>query len=118
MDKKIKSELDELVSVITRTVPASAVFLFGSFAYGIPDADSDIDLYIVIPDGSLRPIEAMRKISAAILPVQKRPVDILVGSENIFRERSASAAIEREVAQKGIRIFSRPDALNGEAAYA
>lgn len=103
-----KKELQTLVSIITQTVPAIDVILFGSFAYGEPTEESDIDLYVVIKDESMRPVEAMQKISSAIGKIQKRPVDILVGSESNFAERSKkSSAIERIVHQKGIPLFSK-----------
>ena len=110
----IQNELNELVSAITATVAADAVILFGSFAYGTPTDDSDIDLYVVVADKSIRPLEAMQKISNAIGSVQKRPVDILVGSESAFRERQSQATIEKEVAQKGIRLFTRGGSGFGE----
>ena len=109
-----KKELQTLVSIITQTVPAIDVILFGSFAYGEPTEESDIDLYVVIKDESMRPVEAMQKISNAIGSVQKRPVDILVGSESAFRERQSQATIEKEVAQKGIRLFTRGGSGFGE----
>ena len=45
-----KSELMELTNCIVSTVPALKVYLFGSFAYGHPDEESDFDLYVIIPD--------------------------------------------------------------------
>ncbi|MBQ9205663.1 MAG: nucleotidyltransferase domain-containing protein [Treponema sp.] len=110
----IQNELNELVSAITETVAADAVILFGSFAYGTPTDDSDIDLYVVVADKSIRPLEAMQKISEAVGAVQKRPVDILVGSESAFHERQAHATIEKEVSQKGIRLFTRNGSAFGE----
>lgn len=105
---EITAEIESLVSVIAQTVPAVNVILFGSFAYGSPGADSDIDLYVIIKDDSMRPIEAMQKISSSIGKIQKRPVDILVGSESAFAERSQkSSAIEHTVLQKGIKLFSK-----------
>ncbi|MBP5176696.1 MAG: nucleotidyltransferase domain-containing protein, partial [Treponema sp.] len=100
----IAEELQNLVSVITRTVPALDVILFGSFAYGSPNSDSDIDLYVIIEDKSIRPLEAMQKISSAIGKIQKRPVDILVGNESDFVKRSSSSSIEQTLCQKGIRL--------------
>ncbi len=38
-----QSELNELISKITETVFADEIILFGSFAYGTPNEDSDID---------------------------------------------------------------------------
>ncbi len=115
----ISAELDSIVSVITETVPALDVILFGSFAYGQPNEDSDIDLYVILKDESMRPIEAMQKLSSAIGKVQKRPVDILVGSESKFAKRSQkSCFIEQTVLQKGISLFSKVKSTKPGENYA
>lgn len=66
------------------TVDAFEIYLFGSYAYGTPLKDSDFDIYVVIPDDSIRPIEAMQKISDAISWKDIRAVDIFVGKESTF----------------------------------
>ena len=119
MQTSIQNELNELISAITATVSADEIILFGSFAYGKPNEDSDIDLYVIVADSSIRPLEAMQKISGAICSVQKRPVDVLVGSESDFTERSKSqSAIESEIAKKGISLFARNASRRRAARYA
>ena len=46
MIRTLTSEIDEIVSIIKTTKPQK-VFLFGSYAIGRADRDSDIDLIIV-----------------------------------------------------------------------
>ncbi|MDR0610151.1 MAG: nucleotidyltransferase domain-containing protein, partial [Planctomycetaceae bacterium] len=41
----IKDELDILTRIIVETVPVEQIYLFGSYAYGTPHKDSDLDLY-------------------------------------------------------------------------
>jgi len=50
MDQKVRKELDIIKDGILKTVPAEAIYLFGSYAYGTPHENSDIDIYVVIPD--------------------------------------------------------------------
>jgi uncharacterized protein len=78
MDNVIKSGLDSLIADIKKSVPVKEIYLFGSYAYGTPDSDCDFDIYVIIPDDSLHPLDAMQKISIAISAGQKRPVDVLV----------------------------------------
>jgi predicted nucleotidyltransferase len=40
----IKAELDTLTKIIVETVPVEQVYLFGSYAYGTPHKDSDLEL--------------------------------------------------------------------------
>jgi len=37
---------------VLQAIPAEAIYLFGSYAYGTPNEDSDIDIYVVLPDGT------------------------------------------------------------------
>lgn len=106
MTEENKLELDKIIFAIKESLKVDEIYLFGSFAYGSPTQDSDFDIYVVIPDDSLRPIEATRKIRENILPYQKRPVDLLVGRKSSFAKRKMSYSfIEHEVSSKGIKIY-------------
>jgi predicted nucleotidyltransferase len=106
MENAIKAELDSLIADIKKSVPVKEIYLFGSYVYGKPDSDSDFDIYVIIPDNTLRPLDAMQKISIAISDGQKHPVDVLVGNYTAFNERKSQPTIEREVALKGIKIYA------------
>lgn len=47
---------------IADTVSVNTIYLFGSYAYGQPHRDSDFDLYVIIPDDSLRPLEQCKPL--------------------------------------------------------
>jgi len=73
MDLQIRRELDFFSKTIADTVSVNTICLFGSYAYGQPHRDSDFDLYVIIPDDSMRPLEAMQTIGHALYHVKKRP---------------------------------------------
>jgi predicted nucleotidyltransferase len=100
-----RNELENIKQTILNTVEAEEIYLFGSYAYGIPTEDSDFDLYIVIPDGSIRPLEAMQIIGRAIYKEQKKPIDILVSRASDFRRRKLLPTLERTVARDGVRLY-------------
>lgn len=100
-----RNELENIKQTILNTVEAEEIYLFGSYAYGIPTEDSDFDLYIVIPDGSIRPLEAMQIIGRAIYKEQKKPIDILVSRASDFRRRKLLPTLERTVAREGVRLY-------------
>ncbi len=104
--KEIQQELEEITKSILSVVSVKEIFLFGSYANGTPSENSDFDIYVVIPDNSMRPLDAMTKINMAISKNQKRPVDILVGSQSDFKKRSSLPYIEKEVFNKGIKIYA------------
>ena len=43
-NNELKSELKKLADKIKEITPATKIYLFGSYAYGTPNEDSDIDL--------------------------------------------------------------------------
>ncbi|SPF52643.1 putative nucleotidyltransferase [Candidatus Desulfosporosinus infrequens] len=100
-------ELENIKNTILNTIDADAIYLFGSYAYGIPSEDSDFDIYIVIPDGGIRPIEAMKMIGRAIYKEQKKPIDILVGRSSEFHQRKLLPTIERTVARDGVMLHGQ-----------
>ena len=97
-------ELENIKKTILRAIEVDAIYLFGSYAYGTPSVDSDFDIYIVIPDGGIRPIEAMKIIGSAIYKEQKKPIDILVGRASEFHQRKLLPTIERTVARDGVML--------------
>ena len=52
MDKNytFEEKIELVKKAILKHVPAKYIYLFGSYAYGEPTEDSDIDIYTVIPD--------------------------------------------------------------------
>ncbi|MCL2148481.1 MAG: nucleotidyltransferase domain-containing protein [Methanomassiliicoccaceae archaeon] len=98
-------EIKEIQDIILATVPALQIYLFGSHAMGTQRADSDYDIYVVIPDGTLRPLDATRKVSAALRSARKRPIDLLVGSESKFNKYKDVYSIEKEVFTNGLKLY-------------
>ncbi|MDR1949123.1 MAG: nucleotidyltransferase domain-containing protein [Spirochaetaceae bacterium] len=103
----IRDELDTLTKIIAETVPVEQIYLFGSFAYGTPHKDSDLDLYVVLKDESpMRELEAMDAIGLATYKKRNRALDLLVHKKEIFLDRSKRiTAIEKIVTTEGIKIY-------------
>lgn len=104
MNIQISNELENIKQTILNSVEADAIYLFGSYAYGTASEDSDFDLYIVIPDGGIRPIEAMQIIGGAIYKEQEKSMDILVSRASDFHQRKLLPTIERTVARDGVML--------------
>jgi len=98
-------EIKEIRDIVLATVPVLQLYLFGSHAKGTQRADSDYDFYVVIPDDTLRPLDAARKISKALRSARKRPIDMLVGSESKFNKYKNVYSIEKEVFDTGVKLY-------------
>ena len=106
MNEAIRAELDKLKELIIKAVPVEQIYLFGSYAYGTPHTDSDLDLYVVLKDEvQLRDIDAAIKIRLAICEHQSMPLDLLVMKNSQYLERKAAPTLERKVAREGILIY-------------
>ncbi len=105
MDPAARKELETIKQAILDTVRANEIYLFGSYASGTPDKDSDFDVYVVIPDDSMRPIEAMQKIGRALSRKNIRAVDVIVGKETVFNQRKGLPTIERAIARDGVKLY-------------
>ena len=106
MKRKIKDELDTLKDLIIKTIPVGKIFLFGSYADGKQDADSDLDIYVVMSDkADIKEIDAMKLIRKAIRDKKTMPVDIVVGKEKKFNRRKSSITIESQIEKNGILIY-------------
>jgi predicted nucleotidyltransferase len=86
--------------------------LFGSYAYGTPTEESDIDLYVVtnddfIPRNFKEKSEVHLKIARALQDiVQKYPTDLITHTKSMhekFKELNSSFA--REIISKGIHLL-------------
>ena len=107
MDDTLKRKLELICDVIRQTAPVESIYLFGSYAYGTPNKDSDLDLYVVIPDDGPRPLKVMQEIRFALFLKQDMPLDILVSRSAQFAQRSACEALEQDVFEKGVLLYGR-----------
>ena len=102
-----RDELTAICQAIDQAVDVERIYLFGSFAYGTPAADSDYDLCVVIPGGALRPAEAVKRIRRAVYPMQTRPLDVIAYRASVFHQRQESASLERKIARDGVVLYER-----------
>ena len=107
MGQVARAELDRYVSLISNRNGVMQIYLFGSFAYGSPTEDSDIDLLVVVDDG-IDPIKMMREIKRGLFN-KKISIDILVINITDFTERSKPDRItlQREIKSKGVLVYGQ-----------
>jgi len=104
----LNREVMEISEAIKSVVQAERIYLFGSYAYGTPDEDSDFDFFIVIPDAGIKPLEAIRQARFALIPLnRKTSVDILADYRSIFDQRSKLNTLERKIANEGVLLYER-----------
>jgi predicted nucleotidyltransferase len=105
-----KESIKRITNAIAGAVPAEKIYLFGSYAYGVPNKNSDFDFYVIIPENSMRPIEAMRQSQRAlcVLEPDAPPIDVVASTQSKFDIMSNRInTIEKEIAQKGVLLYER-----------
>jgi predicted nucleotidyltransferase len=72
--------IDEAVRLTVDAVKPLRIIVFGSAARGEMGEDSDLDLLVVMPDGTHRR-ETARTVRSALLPIEMA-IDVVVATED------------------------------------
>ena len=107
MDEAIVRELELIKEGILQTVPAEAIYLFGSYAYGTPHEDSDLDIYVVVPDSEADLVELRANIRKNLRHKRRLPMDLLIGRSSVFHRRIKDLTLEQEISERGTRIYGQ-----------
>jgi len=105
MDSNIQKELNVIKEGILKTVPAEAIYLFGSYAYGNPDKDSDLDIYVVVPDMDIDLVNLRGDIRMNLRNKKSMPMDLLVGKASVFNRRKQGLTLENVIARDGVLLY-------------
>ena len=101
---ELESELKKLASKIKEITPATKIYLFGSYAYGTPNEDSDIDLCILTNENR-RKLEILREIRRNVGDINY-PQDILVYKTDELNERVNNKYImESKIYKDGVELL-------------
>lgn len=99
------NEINELCDQFVAQLSPARVYLFGSYADGVPHEQSDLDFYIVMKDGTGDLADLTARAYRSIRRIKRRPVDIIVGTESRFDERKTRPTVESEVSRKGVLLY-------------
>jgi len=106
MEQSVQKELDLIKESVLKTVPAEAIYLFGSYAYGTPRADSDLDIYVVVPDDiPQNPLDISADIMTGLYKKIKTPLDLLVGRSSVFNSRKEAPTLQKTIARQGVLLY-------------
>ena len=106
-DEKIKDIISGIVDKINRDYKPEKIILYGSFAYGNPDKDSDIDL-LIIKETDERPIDRrvrVRQIVDIREPIAFSPFVITPQEVKYCLDRGDQFI--KEIIDKGEVLYAR-----------
>jgi predicted nucleotidyltransferase len=93
--------LNNIKESILKFVPARYIYLFGSYAYGNPTEESDIDIYVVTPDDIDNFSEIYAKIIGDLREKEIYFIDLLFGRESVFNTRKVKNIFEKTFCRWG-----------------
>ncbi|HEY3295131.1 MAG TPA: nucleotidyltransferase domain-containing protein [bacterium] len=96
--------IQQVCDQIAREFHPQKIILFGSYAYGTPHDDSDVDLLVVLPEIEGNPI---RKAAQILQHVSHRfAIDLLVRTPEVIRQRIEwEDFFLREIMERGTVLY-------------
>jgi len=102
-----RADIERYCAEVAREFRPKQIVLFGSYAYGKPTADSDVDVMVILPyrKGTRPSLEIRRRVNAGF------PVDILVrGPEDIEQRLREGDSFITEVMTRGRVLYEAGNA--------
>lgn len=102
----VSKTLPLAVKRIAETLDPDKIILFGSYAYGKPTPDSDVDLLVVM-ETTARSADRSWSVSRLLIP-RPFPVDILVRTPSEL-EQDKRDFFTKEIVSQGRILYERPE---------
>ena len=103
----VNDEIREMTRRFVETLRPAKIILFGSYAKDTYRDDSDYDFYIIMPDDTEQNLTDAT--AAAYLSLwdmhERKPVDILMGTQSRFDQRKAQPTMERIAQREGVVLY-------------
>jgi len=107
-ERQVSETLPEAVARIVHELRPEKIILFGSYAYGTPTPDSDVDLLVIMRTGASG-ADRSWAVSRLLLP-RPFPVDILVRTpQEIQSALTKGDFFIREILTRGRVLYERRD---------
>jgi predicted nucleotidyltransferase len=106
---------DEILAIknsILKTVGENCekIILFGSYAYGTPGAGSDYDIFVVLKDGTEKPIVVLQNIYGGLaLNPNYKAVDVLANYKSRFEEEVNCLRLSVRLSKRGLFSMTARD---------
>ncbi len=103
--------LEEIKFAISHLKPLKAI-VFGSFAYGTPHKDSDLDILVILNKSGISKnyselIENKHELSKLLRDIRKRiPVDLLVYTKDEWEYiKKSGSSFYKNIEKRGVTII-------------
>ena len=104
-NKEIDKTITIIRDVLANEFHPTAIFLYGSQAWGTPDPQSDIDICVILKDSNQSQADRIRQGLRALIHYHIN-IDLLVFTEEEFLPRSEHpSTLAYQIIHKGKKIY-------------
>ena len=109
--------LQEITHRLVDEFQPEEIILFGSYAWGKPDKDSDLDLLVILSHSELSPARRAMRAHRCLQGLNV-PKDVLVRTRaEVERFRHVRASLERQIFERGTVLYDRQAGARAELAH-
>ena len=103
-----KEYIQTLTSAIVEKINPEKVILFGSYAYGKPTSNSDIDILVIVKDSPLGRSERSGQLYILLKELSEYPKDLVVYTlDEVKKWENVRQAFITSILKKGITLYER-----------
>lgn len=108
----MEKQIEDIVKRIVDHYKPEKIILFGSYAYGTPKKDSDLDL-LIVKESSLPRYKRAREIRKLLWGTSEISKDIIVYTQREIDDwREVDEAFVTQVMKKGKILYENKDRVN------
>jgi len=97
----------DVISRLVNEFHPEAIYLFGSHAWGKPEAGSDIDLLVIVKTSRQKPIQRAVRAQRSLRGV-KASIDVLIKTRREFEKYvPVKASLEAQIIREGRLLYGR-----------
>jgi len=105
-----EKKIAEIISRIVIGYQPDKIILFGSYAHGRPNNDSDLDL-LIIKQTEQNPVERDKSVMKLLRGI-KTSIDVMVYTREEFNKfKNVISSFEYQIAKNGKELWSKPELI-------
>lgn len=103
-----KEVIEEIKNRLVKAYNPISIYLFGSYAWGTPDEESDLDLLIIVDKSELKSFKRPLKGYEALRGLELIAKDLIVQTKEEFERRSSEkTTLEFKIKRDGELLYAR-----------